>query len=98
MKKIIQLTESDLKRVIKKILNEGWRDDDDDDDTKVLKRKPHVMPNIDEFLNRVDVDNTDDGYTYKGITYEKVWYTDDNGLYKWVWDYSTSEDKKKDTM
>ena len=97
MKKILRLTESDLKRVIKKILNEGWRDDDDDD-TKVLKRKPHVMPNIDEFLNRVDVDNTDDGYTYKGITYEKVWYTDDNGLYKWVWDYSTSEDKKKDTM
>lgn len=52
-----------------------------------LKSQPHVMPNIDRFLNSVDIAFEEgEVYVYGGKEYVKVWYYDNNGLYKWVWD------------
>ena len=46
-----------------------------------------VMPNIDKFLDSVDI-FADELEVIDGVKYVKYWYYDNNGLYRFVYDHA----------
>jgi hypothetical protein len=49
----------------------------------------HVMPNVQKFLSKLDrYWEASETEVVGGVEYIKYWYTDDNGLYQYVYDYA----------
>jgi hypothetical protein len=49
----------------------------------------HVMPNVQKFLSKLDnYWEANETEVVDGVEYIKYWYTDDNGLYQYVYDYA----------